>query len=709
MPLSKTFVRRTVQIALGVSIVLLVIILNPLNAHAAYEPGRLIDDNVFLDSRSMSIDDVQNFLASKNSGLKNMNFTLQCYGSGSQERQWYTSAGARCDTPIPASHVIYYAAQVYGVNPKVILATMQKEQSLTTAPNPTVWQLTQAMGYACPTSGSCNTSSSFPYQIDSGTWALRYHFERARGNMTWWSTSSSWTCGTEKNLYKPSLYPRQNVRFYDTNGTHYTTVYIQNPATSSFYCYTPHAYNNPQGLYGRAPYGSTGLYYSGSYNFVLFYEQWFGSPSTPPSMTCDSKVTNTICVWSVKKSDGSQFLTTSETELKATMYTYGWFNEGIGFYASRTAKSGALPVYRMRLDNRHYYTADQAEYATLKNTAGWADEGIIFYVLPKTTSANISHQVYKLRNTSNNQYYWVKDQTQKNYLLNDGYVVDGHVFNSSSGAADLPTPPSGRVNIYRLRENAGYFYTTSLHELETVVKMGYRYEGVLTTTNTTNTGTAVYRLQYGNNHFYTTDASERDVAVSRYGHRYEGVGFYLDSSSAQVYRLANSVGGGYLYTSNINEVMLSANINGWSYEGALINRANELVPVYRFLNLQNDRHFYTINLNEAIGITNKGWRYETIAFHANQSTGLPVFRMRIHDKHFYTANASEKDIAVSRYGYQYEGVAFYASPGATDRPAYRLQGGNDEYFYTASSSERDSAVNRYGYRYEGLGFYLPSN
>lgn len=254
----------------------------PKTAHAAYQSGSIIDDSVFLDAKSMSIADIQNFLAGKNSGLRNMQFVLSCYGADSTERQLYISAGAACDTPIPASQIIYYAAQIYGVNPRVILTTMQKEQSLTTAANPTSWQLNQAMGYACPTSGSCESSSSFPYQIDSGTWALRYHFERARGNLSWWKPATSWVCGTEKHLYKPNLYPGQNVRFYDTNGTHYTTVFIQNAATSAFYCYTPHAYNNPRGEYGRAPYGTTGLYYSGSYNFVYYFELWFGSTEGTP-------------------------------------------------------------------------------------------------------------------------------------------------------------------------------------------------------------------------------------------------------------------------------------------------------------------------------------------------------------------------------------------------------------------------------------------
>lgn len=271
----------------------------PQKASAAYEAGRLIDNNVFLDANSMSAGQIQSFLESKGSGLATRSFVLNCLGPTSTERQLYTNAGATCDVPLPASHVIYYASQIYGINPKVTLATLQKEQSLITTSNPTSWQINQAMGYGCPTTGGCG-ASTFSYQIDNAVWVLRFHYERARGNNSWWTQTPTWTCGVEKHLYKPNLYPGQNVQFFDTNGTHYTTVYIQNAATSSLYCYTPHAYNNPQGLYGRPSFGSTGLYYSGSYNFVSAFEQWFGSTITPwvnlntPRIMTTNKVTNKI-------------------------------------------------------------------------------------------------------------------------------------------------------------------------------------------------------------------------------------------------------------------------------------------------------------------------------------------------------------------------------------------------------------------------------
>jgi hypothetical protein len=247
-------------------------------AKAVYDGANIIDNGFFLNAQAMGIAEIQNFLVSKGSGLANRGFVLDCYGPSSQERQWYTAAGAPCDQTVPAADIIYYASQIYGINPRVVLATLQKEQSLVTSPNPTDWQINQAMGYGCPTTGGCGASNFF-YQIDSGVWVLRYHYERANGNNTWWN-NGGYTCGTPKNFYNPGLWPGTNVTFYDEDGVAYRTYLIANAATASLYCYTPHAYNNPQGLYGLPVFGNVGRYYTGSYNFVYWYEQWFGGTQT---------------------------------------------------------------------------------------------------------------------------------------------------------------------------------------------------------------------------------------------------------------------------------------------------------------------------------------------------------------------------------------------------------------------------------------------
>ncbi len=259
----------------------------------AYQHGYLIDDMIFLDAKSMSASQIQSFLNSKSGVLKSRSFKLDCdaEGIGQAAKQLYIKAGAPCGSTISAARIIYYSAQVYGVNPKVIIATLQKEQSLITDSSPSTRAIRQAMGYACPTSGVCDSSSSFFWQIDNGTWVLRFHFERARKNNNWWYTSSSWTCGTKKtNYYSPNLYPRQNVKFYDPySKVNYVTVYIKNAATSAFYCYTPHVFNNhsnsPHPNDAKSPRcysmhpasGSKGRCYTGSYNFVKAFESWFGS------------------------------------------------------------------------------------------------------------------------------------------------------------------------------------------------------------------------------------------------------------------------------------------------------------------------------------------------------------------------------------------------------------------------------------------------
>jgi hypothetical protein len=266
-------------------------------AYAAYDGSRLIDNAVFLDANILNANQIQQFLVDTGAGLASRSFVLTCGApNDTTTMQAYASVGAPCGQTVPASSIIYYAAQIYGVNPRVILATMQKEQSLTTAANPTDWQISQAMGYACPTTGSCSSSSNFFYQIDNGTWVLRFHYERARGNLNWWFTSSSWTCGGgNQSLYTPNLYPGTSTTFKDTNGVAYRSFTISNAATSAFYCYTPHTYNNHKNgapnsdysagtlCYPSAPhyeFGTTGNCYTGSFNFVYWFERWFGSTRT---------------------------------------------------------------------------------------------------------------------------------------------------------------------------------------------------------------------------------------------------------------------------------------------------------------------------------------------------------------------------------------------------------------------------------------------
>ncbi|HJQ09256.1 MAG TPA: hypothetical protein VJ836_07295 [Candidatus Saccharimonadales bacterium] len=231
----------------------------PQRAAAEYVEHNLIDDAMYIDAASMSHGQIQSFLEARGG-----------YIAG------YYAWSDRDNASVRASQIIYEAAQDYGISPKVILATLQKEQSLVTARNPTNSQLNFAMGYGCPDSSGCGSNySGFYRQIDNATWQLRFNYERGSGNNVWWNSSLSYPCNGPTRYYSAALKPGRHVTFYDDHGNAYKVFTINNASTGSLYCYTPHAYP-----------GSSAQYYSGSYNFVAMFELWFGS--TQPAVVVAS-------------------------------------------------------------------------------------------------------------------------------------------------------------------------------------------------------------------------------------------------------------------------------------------------------------------------------------------------------------------------------------------------------------------------------------
>ncbi len=221
----------------------------------------------------MSESVIQTFLTNVGSGLANYSGTETCTASTAP---YYS----HCGQNISAAQIIYDASQAYSINPQDILATLEKEQSLVTepAPNPNdanavadyQASLNCAMGYE-----SCSSNYvGFFTQVDNGAWQLRYDYEMASGNSYWGYSPSSYSsiCGSPTNLYSAGLYPGNTVTFadpwYQTDPFSTSvpeTITIANAATAALYCYTPYV----------GPYSETG--YSGSYNFVYYFQLWFGS------------------------------------------------------------------------------------------------------------------------------------------------------------------------------------------------------------------------------------------------------------------------------------------------------------------------------------------------------------------------------------------------------------------------------------------------
>ena len=234
----------------------------PAHADPVYDPNNLIMDSLFTDSNTMSISDIQNFLNSKNSGLKNYSDVENC---SSIKTPYSFNYYPHCGASVSAATIIYDASRAYGINPQAILATLQKEQSLVTTPNPTQSQINCAMGYS-----SCSGFSGFFTQVDNGAWQFRTYIELMSGRNWWGYTPVSYPCKDATSLYSNGLYPNNVVTFYNPGGSA-RTIKIANAATAALYCYTPHV----------GPYSQTG--YSGSYNFVINFENWFGPTISPTS------------------------------------------------------------------------------------------------------------------------------------------------------------------------------------------------------------------------------------------------------------------------------------------------------------------------------------------------------------------------------------------------------------------------------------------
>ncbi|MEI8187469.1 MAG: hypothetical protein WCG30_00800 [Candidatus Saccharibacteria bacterium] len=238
-------------------------LISPTHAFAQFNyTDHPMDDSVMTSSRTMTASQIQTFLSSVGSGIAGFSDVENCGSTAGAHYAYYTNYYS-CGQTRSAAQIIYDAAQAYGINPQVILATMQKEQSLVTTPNPTASQINFAMGYGCPDSGGCSYAGFFN-QVDNATWQFKTDIELSSGHNYWGYTPSSYPCNGATRYYSTGLLAGNNVVFYNDYGTAYSQFTIPNASTGALYCYTPHVYP-----------GNSQQYYSGSYWFVYYFNQWF--------------------------------------------------------------------------------------------------------------------------------------------------------------------------------------------------------------------------------------------------------------------------------------------------------------------------------------------------------------------------------------------------------------------------------------------------
>jgi len=228
---------------------------------ADFEPGNVIDDAVFFNEGTMSETDIQRFLEAR---------VPRCEAGYTCLKDWYdtsrsTSADAMCGAYSGgmrerASRIIYKVAQACGINPQVILATLQKEQGLVTHVWPSDWRYTSAMGQGCPDTAACDARYyGFFNQVYGAAWQFKRYANPPGTSQyfTWYAPGRTW-----------------NVRWHPNAGCGSAPVYIQNQATANLYYYTPY---QPNRAALNAGYGEGDACSSyGNRNFYQYFTDWFG-------------------------------------------------------------------------------------------------------------------------------------------------------------------------------------------------------------------------------------------------------------------------------------------------------------------------------------------------------------------------------------------------------------------------------------------------
>ncbi len=231
---------------------------------AGFIAGRIIDDDVFTNSNSMSVQQIQDFLNSKVPVCDNWGTN----GSTPTSRRDYvlskgyalpmTCLKEYTENGLTTAQIIYNVSQQYQINPQVLIVLLQKEQGLVTDDWPTEQQYRSATGYGCPDTAPCD--SQYYGLTNQITWSGKM-FRAIMDNRPTW--------------YTPYVLGDNSIRYSPDASCGSSIVNIQNRATQALYNYTPY---QPNQAALDAGWGSVNCGAYGNRNFYSYFTDWFGSP-----------------------------------------------------------------------------------------------------------------------------------------------------------------------------------------------------------------------------------------------------------------------------------------------------------------------------------------------------------------------------------------------------------------------------------------------
>lgn len=242
---------------------------------SAFDPGHIISDSVFYDGRSMTAVDIQKFLDARVTNCRSTDPAIPCLKSFVGEIEAKPAVTGRCSalpakSSATAAEMIAEIARACGINPKVLIVTLQKEQGLVTSTKPTSYMYRAAMGYGCPDSDPAICGKVYVglfNQLYNAAAQFRW-YGNPSGSFTW---------------LKPGR--TVSVRFHPNASCGTKSFPLVSQATAALYYYTPYTPNQAalENLYGTGD--SCSAY--GNRNFWRFFHDWFGNPLISDAYVAD--------------------------------------------------------------------------------------------------------------------------------------------------------------------------------------------------------------------------------------------------------------------------------------------------------------------------------------------------------------------------------------------------------------------------------------
>jgi hypothetical protein len=231
---------------------------------SAFRPGNIISDAVFYDSGAMNASQIQTFLNQQGVNCRAVNGApcLKDYAMATPTR----AADSYCarytgSARETAAQIIAKVGLACGINPRVLLVTLQKEMGFIKSSGPTPKMYTRAMGYGCPDNNGGLCDSTYNGLFNQLYMAARQFQRYAAG------VAGGYRAGIANN-----------IQWNPDAGCGASSVLIENQATANLYNYTPYRPNAAALAAGYGTGDSCSAY--GNRNFWLYFTDWFGSTQT---------------------------------------------------------------------------------------------------------------------------------------------------------------------------------------------------------------------------------------------------------------------------------------------------------------------------------------------------------------------------------------------------------------------------------------------